>query len=259
MSVLDRFRLNGKRIFITGASRGLGREMALALADAGADIVLTGRDASSLNETVADIKNLGQEAIPIQADMSDTNDCQRACELVVERYGPINVLINNVGGRRESIPTEEMSLDTWYKYIDLNLTHVFLCTKLIGGSMIKEGQGGRVINISSINAWNAIRFLQGRHYETAKAAVVQFTRSLAIDWAPHRITVNAICPGLFMTEPNIKWSADNPEEIKSLIDRIPGRETGKPEDLGPLAVYLASDASSYINGASIVIDGGFTC
>ena len=105
MSVLDRFRLNGKRIFITGASRGLGREMALALADAGADIVLTGRDASSLNETVADIKNLGQEAIPIQADMSDTNDCQRACELVVERYGPINVLINNVGGRRESIPT----------------------------------------------------------------------------------------------------------------------------------------------------------
>ena len=122
-----------------------------------------------------------------------------------------------------------------------------------------EGQGGRVINISSINAWNAIRFLQGRHYETAKAAIVQFTRSLAIDWAPHGITVNAICPGLFMTEPNIKWSADNPEEIKSLIDRIPGRETGKPEDLGPLAVYLASDASSYINGASIVIDGGFTC
>ena len=143
--------------------------------------------------------------------------------------------------------------------MDLNLTHVFLCTKLIGGSMIKEGRGGRVINISSINAWNAIRFLQGRHYETAKAAIVQLTRSLAIDWAPHRITVNAICPGIFMTEPNIKWSTDNPEEIRALIDRIPGRETGKPEDLGPLAVYLACDASTYINGASIVIDGGFTC
>ena len=259
MSVLDRFRLDGQRLFITGGSRGLGREMALAIADAGADVILTGRDAASLEKTAADIRQLGRQAFPIQADMGDPGECEKACNKALADHGPISILINNVGGRRENIPTEDMPLDTWYKYMDLNLTHVFLCSKLIGGAMINEGKGGRIINISSINAWYAVRFLTGRHYETAKAAIVQFSRSLAIDWAPHGITVNAICPGLFMTEPNIRWSNTNPEAMENHSSRIPGAETGQPEDLGPLAVYLSSDAARYVTGAAIVIDGGFTC
>ena len=259
MSVLDRFRLDGKRLFITGGSRGLGREMALAIADVGADVVLTGRDAESLEKTAEDIRQLGREAIPIQADMGDPSDCERACNLALADHGPFNILINNVGSRRENINIEDTPLDTWYKYMDLNLTHVFLCTKMIGGSMIKEGKGGRVINISSINAWYAVRFLTGRHYEASKAAIVQLSRSLAIDWAPHGITVNAICPGLFMNEPNVGWAKREPEKMADHSSRIPGGETGQPEDLGPLAVYLASDAARYVSGAAIVIDGAFTC
>ena len=113
--------------------------------------------------------------------------------------------------------------------------------------------------MSSINAFFAVRNLAGRHYETAKAALVQFTRATAIDWAPYGVTVNAICPGLFITEPNIRWSKSNPEVMESYRNRIPGGETGRPEDMGPLAVYLASDAVRYVTGAAMVIDGGSTC
>lgn len=124
--------------------------------------------------------------------------------------------------------------------------------------MVTRGTGGRIINISSINGLVATRKIGGRSYETAKAAVIQFTRAVAADWAPFRVTVNAICPGGFMTEPNIRWSQQNPEVIESFKQQIPMGEFGQPEDLGPLAVYLASDASRYMTGATLVIDGGYT-
>ena len=204
MSILDRFCLDGKRLFITGGSRGLGREMALAIADAGADVILVGRDQASLDSTATDIRALGRQAWTIQQDIGKTDECEAACRTALDELGPIDILINNVGGRRENIPTEEMPLEKWRELMDLNLTSAFICTKLIGGSMIERGQGGRIINIASINALVAGRGIAGRHYETAKAGLVQFTRATAVDWAPHGITVNAICPGTFMTEPNIR-------------------------------------------------------
>ncbi len=258
MSVLDKFRLNGKRLFITGGSRGLGREMSLAIADAGADVILVGRDQESLEKTAADIRQLGRQAWTMQADMSDVIECEATCKRAVADHGPIDILINNVGGRRENIPIEEMPLEKWQELIDLNLTSVFLCTKIIGGAMIEAGQGGRVINIASINAFVAAKLIHGRHYETAKAAVVQFTRAAAVDWAPHGITVNAICPGGFMTEPNVRWSELHPEVVDNFRKQIPMGDYGQPEDLGPLAVYLASDASRYMTGAALIIDGGYT-
>lgn len=176
MSIFDRFRLDGKRLFITGGSRGLGREMA-AIADAGADVILVGRDVASLEKTADDIRELGREAIPLQADMNDMAACESVCEQAVAEHGPIDILINNVGGRRENIPTEEMPLDKWRELMDLNLTSVFLCTKVVGRAMIARGRGGRIINISSINAFVAGKLIRGRHYETAKAAIVQFTRA----------------------------------------------------------------------------------
>jgi NAD(P)-dependent dehydrogenase (short-subunit alcohol dehydrogenase family) len=124
--------------------------------------------------------------------------------------------------------------------------------------MVRSGQGGRVINIASINAFVAGEGIGGRHYEAGKAAVLQLTRALAADWAPHRVTVNAICPGLFMTEPNQRWARERPEVIENVTRRTPSGVTGEPEDLGPLAVYLASDASRHMTGAALVIDGGFT-
>jgi len=258
MSIFDRFRLNGKRLFITGGSRGLGREMALAIADAGSDVILTGRDADSLEKTAEDIRALGREAFTIQADIGKTSECEDACRQALEKHGPIDILINNVGGRRVNIPTTEMPLETWREMMDLNLTSTFLCTKHIGGAMLERGQGGRVINIASISGMVCNRDIGGRHYETAKAAVIQFTRATATDWAKQGVTVNAICPGGFMTEPNVRWAAQNPAIIDTFKAAVPMGDFGQPEDLGPLAVYLASDAARYVTGAAFVIDGGYT-
>lgn len=258
MSILDRFRLNGKRLFITGGSRGLGRAMALACADAGADVALVGRDEKSLETSANEIRGFGRNAFTIRADVSKMDECEAACRTALDKFGPIDILINNAGGRRQNIPTHEMPLETWRELIDLNLTSVFVCTKLIGGAMIERGQGGRIINVASINAMVAGRKIGGRHYETAKAAVVQFTRAVASDWAPHRITVNAILPGGFMTDANKRWQSIHPEVIEEFQRQIPMGAFGEPEDLGPLAVYIASDASRYMTGAALVIDGGYT-
>lgn len=179
MSVLDRFRLTDKRLFITGGSRGLGRAMALACAEAGADVVLVGRDAASLTKTAVEIQAQGRQAHVIVADVSIPEQCENACREALCEHGPIDILINNVGGRRVNEPTQSMSLAMWHQLMDLNLTSVFLCTKLLGGAMLERGQGGRIINIASINALVAGRGIAGRHYETAKAAVVQFTKAMA--------------------------------------------------------------------------------
>ena len=202
MDVSDLFRLDGKRLFITGGSRGLGREMALAIAAAGADVALVARPSDSLENTAEDIRKLGRTAWTIEADVGALDACQNACEAALRDIGPFDILINNVGGRRANIATEDMPLEQWLELVNLNLTSTFLCCKIIGGAMIGGGAGGRIINIASINALVAGRNIAGRHYETAKAGVLQLTKCLAVDWARHGITVNAICPGIFLTEPN---------------------------------------------------------
>ena len=231
--------------------------MALAIAEAGADVALVGRDADSLARTSADIRAIGRQAWPLQADAAIPEQCERACRAALA-LGPFDILINNIGGRRINVPIEEQSLDDWQQMIDLNLTSTFLCTKLIGGAMLARGKGGRVINIASVSGLIANRGIAGRHYETAKAAVIQFTRATAADWAPRGVTVNAILPGGFMTEPNQSWARESPHVIDAFKAQIPMGEFGQPEDLGPLAVYLASDASRYMTGAALVIDGGYT-
>ena len=255
MSVLDRFRLDGKRLFITGGSRGLGREMALACAEAGADVVLAGRDMAALMRAAEEIRARGRQAWTVAADVGKPEECRRACEEALAT-GPVDILINNVGGRRVNVPIEDESLETWREHVDLNLTATFVCTKIVGGAMLKRGKPGRVINVASISALIANRGIGGRHYEAAKAAVLHFTRATAADWAPRGVTVNAILPGVFLTEPNMRWSREQPETMAKLKDQIPMGDFGKPEDLGPLAVYLASDASRYMTGAALVIDGG---
>ena len=232
--------------------------MALAIADVGADVVLVGRDRDSLEKTAADIRQLDRTANILVADVGVPNECEQVCQQALDQFGPFDILINNVGGRRINVPVEDQTLEQWQQILDINLTSTFLCTKLIGGAMVKRGQGGRVINIASISGMVANRGIGGRSYETSKGAVIQFTRALATDWAPHRITVNSICPGGFMTEPNVRWAAQNPAIIETFKQQIPAGDFGKPEDLGPLAVYLASDAARYVTGAAIVIDGGYT-
>src|SRR5262249_34579323 len=151
MTVLDRFKLDGKRLFITGGSRGLGRAMALAMAEAGADVILTGRTRASLDAPAAEIRERGRRVGTDQTDMADPVECERTCAQVLSDVGPIDILVNNVGGRRLNIALEETALDQWQGLVDLNLTHVFLCTRIIGGAMVKNSRGGRVINIASIS------------------------------------------------------------------------------------------------------------
>jgi NAD(P)-dependent dehydrogenase (short-subunit alcohol dehydrogenase family) len=258
MGLLDRFSLAGKRLFITGGSRGLGREMALAIAEAGADVVLTGRDEASLDDAAGAIRALGREVVTLVGDMGKPEECEAVCHRALAEHGPIDLLINNVGGRLINVPVEDQSLEDWQRILDLNLTSTFLCTRILGGEMVRRGTGGRVINIASISGMVANRGIGGRSYETAKAAVIHFTKATASDWAPHGVTVNAICPGGFFTAPNQRWAQENPGVIEGFLQNIPMGKFGEPEDLGPLAVYLASDASRYMTGATLVIDGGYT-
>ena len=257
MGVLDRFRLDGKRAFVTGGSKGFGRIIALALAEAGADVVITARGSDDLEKVAVEIRNVGRNARTYQGDISDPANCEALCEQVLHEAGPIDIIVNNVGGRQLDVPIEETDIKTWQRFVDLNLTHCFICTKMIGGAMLERG-AGRVINIASISGLIANRGIGGRHYETTKAAVIHFTRTVAADWAPRGINVNAICPGLFMTEPNRRWAKDNPDVIRTFVGAIPMGRAGEPEEIGPLAVYLASPASSYVTGGVFVIDGGYT-
>jgi NAD(P)-dependent dehydrogenase (short-subunit alcohol dehydrogenase family) len=177
---------------------------------------------------------------------------------VLAEMGPIDILVNNVGGREMSVPIATEPLEVWQGSVDLNLTSCFLGTKIIGQAMIERDQGGRIINIASISGLVANRGIGGRDYETTKAAVLHFTRCAAVDWAPHGITVNAICPGLFMTDKNREWNERRPDVIEAFVANIPMGRAGEPDEIGPLAVFLASPASDYVTGAAYVIDGGYT-
>lgn len=257
MAVLDQFRLDGRRALITGGSRGLGRAMAQALAEAGADLVLVGTSAEHLDQARSELAPLGRRVAPIVADLFSPQATQRMCERALAEHGPVNVLVNNVGGRRQDIALEETSLEDWQRLLDLNLTSAFLCTKLLGKPML-ERRSGRIINIASICGQIATRGIRGRHYETAKAALVGFTRAVAADWAPHGVTVNAIAPGGFLTDANRRWFRERPELKGQFEALVPMGRLGEPYELGPLAVYLASDASSYMTGTVLTIDGGYT-
>lgn len=258
MGLTEWFGLSGKRALITGASRGLGREMALALAEAGADIIITGRTQSTLDATASEIRALGRQAWAVLADMAIPEQCEASCERMLEEIGPIDVLVNNVGNREVNVAIKDESLAQWRASIDLNLTSCFVATRIIGASMLARAQGGRIINIASISALIANRGIGGRDYETSKAAVLHFTRCAAADWAPHGITVNAICPGLFMTDANREWNEKRPDIIDAFVVNVPMGRTGDPPEIGPLAVYLASPAAAYVTGAAYVIDGGYT-
>jgi gluconate 5-dehydrogenase len=256
MSLLDRFLLNGRTAMITGGSRGLGRAMAQALGEAGADLILVGRDESSLDTAARELVQLGRWVAVLPGDVSTPEGAASACDEVLGIGRPIDILVNNVGGRRVDVATEDVPLAEWQKYFDLNLTSALVCCQKIGKGML-ERRRGSIINITSIAAEIAIRGIRGRHYETAKAALGALTRCLAADWAPQGVRVNAIAPGGFLTDPNRKWYAEKPDLRATFEAQIPMGRLGEPDELGPTAIYLASDASSYVTGATIFVDGGY--
>lgn len=256
-SILDPFSLAGRRALVTGGSRGLGKEIAIGLAQAGADLVLVGRERASLDHAAAALAGLTSEVATLVGDMSVPEEAEETARRAVDEYGPIDVLVNNVGGRRFNVPTEDMTSDTWRAQLDLNVTSAFVCTKIVGGEMVKR-RSGRIVNVASISGMIANRGIAGRGYEAGKAALAAFTRAVAADWAPYGVTVNAIAPGVFLTDPNRRWFDENPDLRRTIESMVPMGRLGHPHEIAPLALYLASDASSFMTGAVIVIDGGYT-
>lgn len=257
MGVLDEFSLDGQAAIVTGASRGIGRALATALAEAGASVAVVNRDAESGRAAATDIADeTGAETISVPADVTDESDVEAMVEQTVDAFGAIDVLVNNAGIARTA-PAYEMSLETWKEVIDVNLTGVFLCTKHAGGWMVDNG-GGTIINMASMSAFVANYPMEEVNYHASKGGVVSFTRQLASEWAEHGVRANAIAPGYIRTEMIDELLAKNPDMEEAWLSEMLVDEMAPPEDLGGTVVYLASDASRYMTGESIVIDGGYT-
>ncbi len=254
MSLLDSFNLEGKRALVTGGNRGLGRVFAQALAEAGADVavVSTKRDeaARAAAEIAADTR---RNTIGIGADVANPADVDRISTEVRSQLGEVDILVNNAGVNLRK-NTADFLPEEWSRIIDINLTGPFLCARAFGPGMAERGWG-RIINVSSILG---VVGLAGRPpYASSKGGLILLTKTLALEWAKSDVLVNAICPGPFATEMNIPVLED-PDKRSWFIDRIPLGRFGKPEELAPLIVFLASDASSFITGEAIVVDGGWT-
>lgn len=253
-SVLDKFRLDGKVALVTGGARGLGKTMAVALAEAGADIALTGRTLEPSETAASEIgAATGRRCRAYQADVTIAADVERLASTVASDFGRIDILINNAGTNiRGSI--EQLTEADWDTVIDTNLKGPFLCARAIGPAMVRRGWG-RVINLGSVLGVIA---LAGRApYASSKAGIINLTRVLALEWAGTGVTANAICPGAFGTEMN-RQLLDDPVKYQEFVKRIPMGRWGEPEELCGAAVFLASDASSYVTGSALFVDGGWT-
>lgn len=252
-NVLDRFRLDGKVALITGGARGLGRTMAGALAEAGADIALAGRSKEACQETADAIATGTRRKVrAFAADVTRIEQVEQLANDVDHEFGKIDILVNNAGINIRG-PIQQLTEADWDTVIDTNLKGPFLCARAIGPRMVSRGWG-RVINLGSVLGVIA---LPGRApYASSKAGIINLTRVLALEWAGTGVTANAICPGAFATEMN-RSLLDDPVTYKEFVAQIPMGRWGELEELTGAVVFLASDASSYVTGTPLFVDGGW--
>ena len=249
MAVLDKLRLDGKIAVVTGAGRGLGRAMALALADAGCDIVAAARTRPQIEETAELVRTKGRRSLVVPTDITDPASVQAMVDATIAEFGRIDILLNNAGGATAGMgkPLEEVTDEEWRLGIDTNLSGAFYCCRAVIPHMLRQG-GGKIINVTS-----GFGLRGGRDnfmYTTAKAGLINFTRSLAMTYADRNIQANLIAPGLF--------PHDNPAMVEWWRGGkfVPMGRLGRDEELGPLCVFLASDLSSYMNGDILALEGG---
>jgi NAD(P)-dependent dehydrogenase (short-subunit alcohol dehydrogenase family) len=250
--VLDRFSLTNKIALVTGAGRGLGRGIAETLAQAGADVALVARSQNEIEEVAAYIRGLGRRALCLVADVRHSSQVDEVVREALAELGGIDILCNVAGmNRRKAIV--EMTDEDWDTVVDTNLKSVFLVSRAVAPHMIAR-QRGKIINIASLNSVIAMENMAP--YCASKGGVVQLTKAMAVEWARYRINVNAIGPGYFFTDMTATVFA-NPNRIAQIESRIPFGATGVPEDIAGAAVFLASEASDYMTGQVVYVDGGW--
>lgn len=247
------FDLSGKVAIVTGASRGLGQYFGRALAKAGADLVITSRNLPSLTDFKAEIEALGRQALPVELDVRNYDSIQQMVARVMEVYGKVDILVNNAGCNIRK-PALEITWDDWNMVLDTNLRGSFFVAQAVARVMIPR-KYGRIINIGSVTS--VFGYAGITPYCASRGGVKQMTMSLADDWGIHGITVNCLAPGWFKTAQNAVLYED-PEWVEYICDRIPLKRPGQPTDLEGIVVFLASDASAYITGQTILVDGGIS-
>lgn len=251
---LDLFRLDGRVALITGGAGGLGLVFARALAGAGADIALLGRRAELAHTAAAAVaQEFGQRALGVAADVTNQEQVRAAFDHVRTELGRIDILINSAGVNIRK-PTVDFSLEDWRTVIDINLTGSFICAQAAAPAMIENGWG-RIINVSSM--LGMVGLGERPAYTAAKGGVIQLTRTMALEWAQHKVTVNALAPGPFGTEMN-RPLMENPAAYRAFADKLPIGRWGETEELAGPIVFLASEASSFMTGAVLTVDGGWT-
>jgi gluconate 5-dehydrogenase len=243
--------LHGKKALVTGASRGLGRTFANALAGAGADVAVTSRDVGGLKDTCAEIEAIGRRAIPIALDVRDQASITRAVDGAHHALGAVDILVNNAGCNVRK-PALDITWDDWNVVLDTNLRGTFFVAQAAARHMVSR-RYGRIVNIGSVTS--VFGYAGVGPYAASRGGIRQLTMSLADDWGEHGITVNCLAPGWFKTRQNAVLYEDL-AWVDYLIDRIPLKRTGAPEDLVGAIVFLASDASAYITGQTLLVDGG---
>jgi NAD(P)-dependent dehydrogenase (short-subunit alcohol dehydrogenase family) len=256
MSVLERFSLEGDTAIVTGGAQGLGERMAVGLAEMGADVALADVNLEKAESTAADLDG-PTDVIAVGVDVADEASVEAMVETVTDRLGPIDVLVNNAG-ISDHVPAEEMSIDAWRRLVAVNLDGVFLCAKHVGKQMLARGDG-RIVNIASMSAFDVNVPQKQAGYNTTKAGVKMLTESLAVEWADRGVRVNAIAPGYMRTELVDLALSEAPDMEDVWLEQTPMGRLGRPDELEPLVVYLASEASSFMTGSTVVIDGGYTC
>jgi NAD(P)-dependent dehydrogenase (short-subunit alcohol dehydrogenase family) len=250
---LSVFSLAGQTALVTGASGGLGKETALALADVGCDVVIAARNLPALDDVAAAVERKGRRCLAVKTDVTRAADVRRMVDRALEQFQTIDILVNNAGVAVEK-PLEEIQEEEWRRVIDTHLHGTFLCAQTVGKEMIARRRG-RIINVVSVLGLVAVPLVAS--YCAAKGGVIQLTRAMALEWARHQITVNAIAPGYFISSMNQERFAD-PEVLQNTIRRVPLKRLATYDDLTPVIVFLASDASKYMTGQVIVVDGGWT-
>lgn len=255
MNVLSMFDLKGEKAIVTGGGQGLGKEMALALAEAGADVAVVQRRVEIAEQTAEEIRKLGRESIAMKVDVSKAADVQNMVEVTKDRFGKIDILINNAG-IAQAVPALAMTEEEWDRMIDIHLKGTFLCSQMVGREMVKQKKGS-IINISSMSAFIVNRPQEHAHYNTAKAAISHLTKNLAVEWAKYNIRVNAIAPGYIKTP--MTAAASDTKIADEWLSLSPMGRLGEPYELKGLALFLASKASSFVTGSVILVDGGYTC